>query len=69
MIHRLQVPWLAPSSANFVYMMCGGVLLSDMEVRRKTLKWGRLCAVVNELATHQRLETAARCVARRVASD
>ena len=23
------------------------------------MKWGRLCAVVNELATHQRLETAA----------
>ena len=50
-------------------MMCGGVLLSDMEVRRKTLKWGRLCAVVNELATHQRLETAARFAARTGASD
>ena len=45
------------------------MLHSDIEVRPKTLKRGRLCAVVNELATHQRLERAARCGARRVASD
>ena len=33
------------------------------------LKRGRACAVVNELATHQRLETAARFAARTGASD
>ena len=51
------------------FVCLGASMYRHSSSRWKMLKRGRVCAVVNELATHQRLETAARFAARTGASD